>query len=209
MAEPIRGNIQDESATLPVSASGVLHAGRVFDLVTEDVDLGEAGTVTREFVKHPGAVAIVALDEHDRVLLIRQYRHPVRAYLWEVPAGLLDVPGEPLVEAAQRELAEEADLRASTWHTLADYYTSPGGSDEGLRVFLARDLAAIPEGERYERGEEELGMRTAWVPLAQAVRLVQTGALHNPSAVVGILAANAARAGHWSELRPADADWVR
>lgn len=205
MAEDLR----DEAATLPITSSGVLHEGRVFDLVTEDVDLGEGGTVTREFLKHPGAVAIVALDEHERVLLIRQYRHPVRAYLWEVPAGLLDVPGEPLLGAAQRELAEEADLTAASWHTLADYYTTPGGSDEGLRVFLARDLDEIPEDDRYERGEEELGMSTAWVPLDEAVRLVQAGALHNPSAVVGILAAHAARASGWAGLRPADGAWVR
>ncbi|WP_420111025.1 NUDIX domain-containing protein [Pseudactinotalea sp.] len=209
MAESTVEHIHDEPATLPVSTSDVLHAGRVFDLVTEDVDLGDGGTVTREFLKHPGAVAIVALDEQERVLLIRQYRHPVRAYLWEVPAGLLDVPGEPLLGAAQRELAEEADLTAASWHTLADYYTSPGGSDEGLRVFLARDLDEIPEDDRYQRGEEELGMPTMWVPLEEAVRLVQTGALHNPSAVVGVLAAHAARAGDWTGLRPADAAWVR
>lgn len=200
---------RDEAATLPVTASRVLHAGRIFDLVSEDVDLGKGGTVTREFIRHPGAVAIVALDDDDRVLLIRQYRHPVRSYLWEVPAGLLDVPGEPLVGAAQRELAEEADLAAGTWHTLVDYYTTPGGSDEDLRVFLARDLTELPEGARYERSEEELGMPSTWVPLAEAVTLVQSGAIHNPSAVVGILAAHAARESGWKGLRPADASGVR
>ena len=199
---------RDEAAALPITASGVLHAGRVFDLVTEDVELGEAGTVTREFLRHPGAVAIVALDAHERVLLIRQYRHPVRSYLWEVPAGLLDVPGEPLVGAARRELAEEADLVAATWHTLADYYTSPGGSDERLRVFLARDLEEVPATARFERSEEELGMPSTWVPLAEAVRLVRSGALHNPSAVVGILAAHAGQADGWEGLRPADAPWA-
>ena len=199
--------VRDEAAPLPVTASAVLHEGRVFDLVTEDVDLGEAGTVTREFLRHPGAVAIVALDADDHVLLIRQYRHPVRSYLWEVPAGLRDIPGEPLVETARRELAEEADLRAATWHTLADYYTSPGGSDEGLRVFLARDLSEVPEPDRYQRGEEELGMATTWVSLDEALRLVQAGSLHNPSAVVGILAAHAARAQDWAGVRAPDAPW--
>lgn len=197
---------RDEPAALEVLTSRVLHSGRVFDLVSEDVDLGEGGTVTREFLRHPGAVAIVALDAQERVLLIRQYRHPVRAYLWEVPAGLLDVPGEPLLDAARRELAEEADLRADTWHTLVDYCTTPGASDEGLRVFLARDLSEVPVTERYERGEEELGMQTAWVPLEQAVQAVLSGALHNPSAVVGILAAHAARADRRA-LLPADAPW--
>lgn len=199
--------LRDESAQLPTTSAGVLHAGRVFDLVTEDVDLGDGGTVTREFVRHPGAVAVVVLDDDERVLLIRQYRHPVRAYLWEVPAGLLDVPGEPLVVAAQRELAEEADLTAGSWHTLADYFTTPGGSNEGLRVFLARDLTEVPEGDRHERSEEELGMATSWVPLAEAVSLIQAGLLHNPSAVVGILAVQAAREGGWHQLRAADAPW--
>lgn len=201
--------IRDEPAQLPVGHRAILHRGRVLDLVREEVDLGAAGVVTREYVQHPGAVAVVALDDADRVLLIRQYRHPVRAYLWEIPAGLLDVPGEPLETAARRELAEEADTTAQTWHTLADFYTSPGGSDEALRIFLARDIGQVPDGERHERTDEELGMRTAWVALEEAVRLVQTGAVHNPSAVVGILAAATARAGDWAGLRPADAGWVR
>lgn len=201
--------VADEPVALPVSESRVLHEGRVLDLVSETVDLGEGGRVTREFVRHPGAVAVVALDEQGRVLLLRQYRHPVRAYLWEVPAGLLDVPGEPLVDAARRELAEEADLTAGRWDTLVDYYTSPGGSDEALRVFLARDLADVPEDARHTRSEEELGMRTAWVPLRDAVQLVLGGAVHNPSAVAGLLAAQAAQAQGWAPLRPTDAAWVR
>lgn len=199
----------DERAGLPITDSTVLYEGRVFDLVSETVDLGDGGPVTREFLRHPGAVAIVALDDDDRVLLIRQYRHPVRAYLWEVPAGLLDVPGESLVEAARRELAEEADLTAQRWHTLVDYYTSPGASDEALRIFLARELEEIADGERHERTEEELGMRTEWVPLPDAVRLVLGGQVHNPSAVVGILAVHAARVAGWIGLRPADAPRAR
>lgn len=201
--------LTDEPAQLPVGERRVLHDGRVFDLVSETVDLGAGGTVTREFIAHPGAVAVVALDDEDRVLLIRQYRHPVRSYLWEVPAGLLDVVGEPLVDAARRELAEEADVAARDWHTLVDFYTSPGSSDEGVRIFLARGLAEIPETDRHERGEEELDMTIERVPLEDAVHLVLAGAVHNPSAVSGILAAHAARADGWAGLRPADAPWVR
>lgn len=202
-------SIADEKAALPVGGAEVLHEGRVFDLVSETVDLGEGGTVTREFIRHPGAVAVVALDEDERVLMIRQYRHPVRSYLWEVPAGLLDIAGEALVDTARRELAEETDLAASEWHTLVDYYTTPGSSDEALRVFLARGLSDVPEGERHERHGEELGMQLEYVPLAEAAALVLSGAVHNPSAVVGILAAHAAQADGWAPLRPADAPWVR
>jgi len=202
-------DVADEPVWLPVTDTRVVHDGRVFDLVSETVDLGGGGIVTREFLQHPGAVAIVALDEQDRVLMIRQYRHPVRSYLWEIPAGLLDVDGEALVDTARRELAEEADLAALEWHTLLDYYTSPGSSDEALRVFLARGLTEIPDADRHERTAEELGMLVERVPLEDAARLVLSGAVHNPSAVAGILAAHASRADGWATLRPADAPWVR
>jgi len=197
--------VQDQRADLPVTGREVLHAGKVFDLVGEQVDLGAGGQVYREFLAHPGAVAVVALDEAERVALLRQYRHPVRAYLWEVPAGLLDVPGEELLAAAQRELAEEADLRAATWHTLVDFCTTPGGSDERIRIFLARDLTAVPEADRFAREAEELDMPLAWVHLDEAHAAVLAGRIHNPSAVAGILAAHAARATGWQSLRPADA----
>ena len=203
--QPEGAGLQDEAAELPVTERRMLHAGKVFDLVAEQVDLGAGGVVDREFLAHPGAVAIVALDEADRVALVRQYRHPVRAYLWEVPAGLLDVRGESMVDAARRELAEEADLVAGRWHTLVDFATTPGGSDERIRIFLARDLSQVPEADRYQREAEELDMPLRWVPLDEALAAVFEGRLHNPSAVTGILAAHAARASGWRTLRPAGA----
>ena len=199
--------LADGPVARDVSEARVLHAGRIFDLRSEQVDLGEGGVVTREFVDHPGAVAIVALDEDERVLLLHQYRHPVRRELWEPPAGLLDVDGEDAQAAAARELLEEADLRAARWDVLVDYYTTPGGSNEALRVFLARDFSEVPAAERHAREAEELGMELRWVPLDEAVSAVLAGDLHNPSAVVGILAAAAARATGWSSLRPADSPW--
>lgn len=203
------GALRDESVELPITSSSTLARGRVFDLVAEDVDLGEGGVVRREFLRHPGAVAILALDEDDRVLLLRQYRHPVSAFLWEVPAGLLDAPGESLLAAARRELAEEADLMAARWDVLADFATTPGGSDELVRIFLARDLTAVPEADRHQRTEEELGMRIEWVPLDEAVAGVLGGRIHNPSAVVGVLAADRARSDGWTPLRPVSARWLR
>ncbi|MFI2703520.1 NUDIX domain-containing protein [Cellulosimicrobium composti] len=199
--------VVDVLAPRPVVETAVVHAGRVFDLRSDVVDLGDGGTVTREYLDHPGAVAIVALDDDERVLLLRQYRHPVRRELWEAPAGLLDVVGEDGQVAAARELAEEADLRAARWDVLVDYFTTPGGSNEALRVFLARDLSPVPEADRFEREAEELDMELRWVPLDEAVGKVLRGELHNPSAVVGILAAAASRADGWASLRPADAPW--
>ena len=203
------GTPADESAPARVVASRLVHRGRIWDLASDDVDLGHGPVVVRDYVRHPGAVAVIALDDTERVLLVRQYRHPVRSLLWEPPAGLLDLDGENLRDAAERELAEEADLRAQEWAVLADYYTTPGSSDEAIRIFLARGISEVPESERHERQEEERDMATTWIPLDEAVAAVLSGRMHNPSAVVGILAAAQARAQGWAPLRDVDAPWVR
>ncbi|MDM7856502.1 NUDIX domain-containing protein [Cellulomonas alba] len=195
--------VADRPTEHPVVEHTLLHRGRVWDLVSDTVDLG-ASQVVREYVDHPGAVAVVALDDDDRVLLLSQYRHPARAELWEPPAGLLDVDGEPPVAAAVRELAEEADLRAASWWRLVEFFTTPGGSDERIVVFLARGLTPVPDGERYERVDEEAGMVPVWVPLDDAVEAALTGRLQSPTAVTGILAAAAARARGWGTLAPVE-----
>jgi 8-oxo-dGTP pyrophosphatase MutT (NUDIX family) len=194
--------LSDHVAARPLTDHTLIHAGKIWDIVSDVVDLGPT-QVLREYVDHPGAVAIIAVDEKDRVLLVSQYRHPVRSELWEPPAGLLDVAGEPPVVAAARELAEEADLRADTWHVLVDFYTTPGGSSERIEVFLARGLHEVPEGERHVRIHEEADMVPVWVPLDDAVDAVLAGRLHSPTAVVGVLAAARARERGWDELRPA------
>ena len=209
MSPSVNGRPADERAPARVVASRLVHQGRIWDLASDDVDLGHGPVVVRDYVRHPGAVAVIALDDAERVLLVRQYRHPVRSLLWEPPAGLLDLAGENLRDAAERELAEEADLRAQEWAVLADYYTTPGSSDEAIRIFLARGISEVPESERHERQEEERDMATAWIPLDQAVAAVLGGRMHNPSAVVGILAAAQARAQGWAPLRDVNAPWVR
>lgn len=200
-------DLEDFVAPRPVLAHDLIHHGKVWDIVSEKVDLGEGGQVTRELTDHPGAVTVLALDESDRVLMIRQYRHPVGMELWELPAGLLDVPGEDPVEAAKRELLEEADLRAARWDLLAEWFNSPGGSNEALRCYLARSVSEVPESERYQRGEEELNMPARWIPLDEAHAAVLAGKIHNPGAVIGILAAVASKQAGWSTVRPADTPW--
>ena len=207
MTEHVTDPVSDERADLPVLSSQRVHHGLVWDVRRDEVDLGDGQTVTREVLVHTGAVGVIALDERERLLLVRQYRHPVRSYLWEPPAGLLDVAGEDPLETARRELAEEGDLRAATWHVLVDFFNSPGGSTEAFRCYLAQDLAPVPEAERHDREHEERDMATAWVPLDRARDLVLAGRLHNPTAVAGVLAACAARDAGWSTLRPADAPW--
>jgi 8-oxo-dGTP pyrophosphatase MutT (NUDIX family) len=210
-AEVIRGHdLIDRIEQRPVLQTAVVFKGMVWDVRRDSVDLGEAGIVTREYVKHPGAVSIVALRTvggRDQVLLIQQYRHPVGSFEWELPAGLLDVAGEQPWLGAARELNEEADLIAGRWHVLIDYFGSPGGISEALRVFLARDLTDVRHDERFTRQGEERGMRVCWVDLDEVHEAVLQGQLHNPSAVIGVLTAHAARAGDWSTLRPRDAAW--
>ena len=191
----------------PVLRSDQAYSGRVIRLRVDEVRMPDGRTVVREVVEHLGAVAVVALDEADRVVLIRQYRHPTGEYLLELPAGLLDVPGEAAVDTARRELFEEAALRARTWHTLLDLRTSPGMSDEAVRVFLAREVREVPEPERYSGSEEEGDLDPHWVPLDDAVRAALTGRIENSIAVAGLLAAARVRDAGWSLLRPADAPW--
>jgi ADP-ribose pyrophosphatase len=158
----------------------------------------------RIVVAHPGAVAVVPLDEVGRVLMLRQYRHPVGYQLWEIPAGLRDADGEPPLETAKRELLEETGYTATDWHVLVDYFTSPGFTDERIRSFLARGLAKAADDD-YQRHGEERFLTYAWVPLTEAVSLALAGKLHNNAAVIGVLAAHAASAAGFTTLRPADA----
>lgn len=159
----------------------------------------------RTVVEHPGAVAVLALDDANRILMIKQYRHPVGRMLWEIPAGLRDVAGEDPLITARRELLEETGYRARDWQVLADYFSSPGFSTERLRVFLARDLEEVPEQERtFVLKDEEAALTQSWVPLPEAVASVLAGDLHNGVAAIGILAAQAALIGDRLALRPAD-----
>ena len=203
--------IADQPSPHEVVASQVVWNGRIVDMIKDHVIVVEGQEpVVREYTRHPGAVAVVVLRGEsggEEILLERQYRHPVKAELWEIPAGLLDIPGEDPRIAAERELADEADLVADRWDVLVDYFTSPGGSTEPLRIFLARDLRAADEV--FDREDEEATMEYAWVRLDDALTMVLDGRLHNPSAVIGVLATHAARARGWAGLRPADAPWLR
>lgn len=197
------GPLRDEPQRIEPVSGRTVFRGRVWEVRSERFDYG-GRVLTREFVAHRGAVAVLALDERDRALLIRQYRHPVRHREWEVPAGLLDVAGEPPLAAAQRELAEEADLRAEHWRVLADLWTSPGGSDESVRVYLARGLEPVGG---FRRTAEEADIETRSIDLDEALAAVLRGDVHNGIAMVAILAAHAARRRGWRDLRAADAPW--
>jgi len=187
-----------------VEDSQTVFEGRIISVRKDSVTMPGDTSSQRDVVVHPGAVGAVALDEQGRVLLVNQYRHPVRRRLDELPAGLLDKPGEPALEAAQRELAEEAGLAAGTWHVLADVLSSPGMTDEAIRIFLARDLRVV---DRDVQEHEEADLTSSWVDLGEAVRRVLAGEIENAMAALGVLAAERARTDGFRTLRPADAPW--
>src|SRR4051794_19763697 len=185
------------SFTHEVRAQHVRYQGPIFTVVTDEVTMPDGGTADRDMITHEGAVGVAALDDAGRIVLVRQYRHPVRRRMWELPAGLRDVEGEDLARTAARELAEEADLVAGRWDVLLDLHTSPGFSDEQIRLFLARDLSELPPEQRHVRTEEEADMEVARFPLDDAVAMVLRGEITNGPAVAGILAAARVRDAGW------------
>jgi ADP-ribose pyrophosphatase len=177
-------DLHDEPLDLEVIHSDLVYEGKVWDVRNDTVRYGE-GRIVRQYVEHPGAAAVIALDDRGRVLLIQQYRHPIRHRDWEIPAGLLDVAGESPLETARRELAEEVDLAASRWDELVSIFTTPGGNDEVVHLFLARGLSGV---EPHERRDEEADIRIEWVPLDEVVAGVLSGRLRNGILAVGALA---------------------
>ncbi len=199
----------DEAVDRSVVRSEKRFAGRVIGVRTDWVDLGDGHQVERDYVVHPGAVGVVAINGDLQVLMVHQYRHPIGALLWELPAGLLDVHGEAPADAIARELFEEGGYRASTWSVLLDAFTSPGGSDESVRIYLARDLTQVPADERHVGEDEERDMLIDWVPLVEARDAALAGRFHNSLAIMGILAAAAVLIDGVAVDRTADAPWFR
>lgn len=183
------GLLVDEPIHLEVTGSEQVFDGAVWH-VRRDRFRYNGGEITREYLDHPGAVAVLAFDDQDRVLLIQQYRHPVRRREWELPAGLLDVAGEPPLDAAKRELAEEADLAAEHWEQLAFFHTSPGGSDESITIFSASGVSATDE---FERSDEEADIVVRWVPFGDALEAVLDGRVTNAILQIAVLTAHAKR----------------
>ncbi|MFE0731303.1 NUDIX domain-containing protein [Streptomyces antibioticus] len=199
--------IKDTPEEWEIRSTETPFVGNKTSVRTDEVVMPGGAVVRRDYQVHPGSVAVLALDDEDRVLLIKQYRHPVRHRLWEIPAGLLDVPGENPLHAAQRELYEEAHVKAEDWRVLTDVYTTAGGCDEAVRIFLARGLSEA-EGQRFEVEDEEADMEHARVPAEDLVRAVLAGDVHNNCLVVGVLSLAAARAADALDtLRPAEAPW--
>jgi ADP-ribose pyrophosphatase len=177
----------DEPHRFPVLAEEQRFSGAKWSVWSETVDI-DGHVVVRDVLRHPGAVAVAAVDDEGRLLLIRQYRHPVAAFMWEIPAGLLDQPGEELVECARRELAEEAGVTATQWSPLLELALSPGGTSERITIFRATGLTVEPESRQHTGEAEERELPQLWVALSEAVERCFDGSITNATAVAAILA---------------------
>jgi ADP-ribose pyrophosphatase len=184
--------ISDEGglAESSVQSTQIAFRGRVWNVVAKTFEFQEE-VLTREYIEHPGAVAVLAINEKDEVLLIKQYRAPVNQYLYEMPAGLRDVEDESDLESAKRELSEEADYQANTWTHLHSFYTTPGSSSEVIEIFFAQDLS--PTGQSFDRTSEEKGMVPIWVPFTEVLASVMQSKTKSPTLVVAVLALAARR----------------
>lgn len=182
--------------------------GAVSTFVRDEVSTPDGHTLVREYLTHPGAVAVIAMDEDERVAVVTQYRHPAGYRFVEPPAGLLDVVDEDSLLAAQRELSEEAELAAADWRVLVDVFTSPGCNQESIRVFLARGLTEVGRPDGFELHGEEAHMELRWAPLDELVDAIYAGRVQNPTMIMGTLALHAARLeGRLDSLRDPAATW--
>ena len=192
MTEMNKLPISDESG-LPessVRSTRIAFRGRIWNVVAKTFEF-QGEELIRDYIQHPGAVAVLAINEKDEVLLIKQYRAPVNQYLYEMPAGLRDEEDESDLESAKRELSEEADYQAKTWTHLHSFYTTPGSSSEVIEIFLAQDLS--PTGEAFDRTSEEKGMVPLWVPFTEVLASVMQSKTKSPTLVVAVLALAARR----------------
>jgi 8-oxo-dGDP phosphatase len=183
--------------------SETIYVGKIFALRADDVRMPGGNVARREVVEHYGAVAILALDDDNNVMLVYQYRHPLGRRLWELPAGLLDLGGEPPHITAARELKEEAGLEATEWRVLVDLVSAPGFSDESVRVYLATGIADVGRPDAHD---EEADLQAKWFSLEEARRMVLDGEIVNSIAIAGILAAHDVE--DPSSLRRVDAPWI-
>jgi ADP-ribose pyrophosphatase len=198
--------IRDEAADHPLLKRETVFSGRIWDVREDTFTFGDE-QLTRDYVVHPGAVGVIALNDLGQMLLVQQYRHPMRKLMWEPPAGLLDVPDEDPLAAAKRELQEETGYVASDWRVLFDFATSSGGSSELVRCYLATGLELHEDG-RPEATGEEAGMTVQWIPVAEVMEAIHTGAISNSLLVTGTFALLAAMADPDAIVRDGDAPWI-
>ena len=163
----------------------IVFSGRIISLELQHARLPNGSELEMEIIQHPGGAAVVAIDESLRVCLLRQYRHALRAWLWELPAGKIDNAENPL-ETAIRELAEEAGTRADNWRSLGEIISSPGVFTEVIHLYLATGLHEVPS-----QAEEHEVFEVHWLPFEQAVSCAEQGEYTDAKTVAALLRARA------------------
>jgi ADP-ribose pyrophosphatase len=200
--------LTDAAMLWPTPRRTILGHGVIQTFVNDDIMTPDGHLMRRQYAQHPGAVGILAWDDDDTVALVRQYRHPVGSELIELPAGVLDHKGEDPLAAAQRELAEEVLLAADQWQVLSDLLSTPGATQEALRIYLARSLRDVPRPAGFVLEGEEAEMGRFWAKREDLLAAIFAGKVQNPSLTHGLLALEYARAnGLLEQLRPGDAPW--
>jgi len=161
-----------------------IHRGKVFELIRENVTLENGTTTDVEFIEHPGAAAIIPFLDDTRIVLLRQYRHALKRYIWEVPAGTLD-PQEEIISCAKRELTEETGYSAGQWHQLGEIIPLPGYSDERIHIFLAADLQSA---DRHLDADEVIHVQE--VDFFKALAMIGDGEIQDAKSIVGLFLAS-------------------
>lgn len=190
-------NTMDAPESWPVVSSEVPFSEWVVDVRKDVITRPEGGEeFSRLVIDHPGAAIVFALDDERRVLVLRQYRHSVQHRMVQLPAGVLDEPGEDPLDVAKRELREEAEYAAASWTPMLDYFVSPGITNERYSLFLARDLSPAPRGD-FELQHEEADLEVEWVRFTDLLDDVVAGRVRDGALVNAVLAYNVmARRGH-------------
>jgi 8-oxo-dGDP phosphatase len=187
VSDPGRSAPTDEPVSWPVIGSTHKYQGGIVSVREDEIESPDGARHRRDVIEHHGAVAVVAVDEDDNVLVLKQYRHPVGARLVELPAGLLDVDGEDPLAAARRELTEEGLLEARRWSPLVTVATSPGVSDERVLIYLATEVAEVDAPADFAAHAEEADMTRHWVPLRDLVAAITAGDLCDGLLIAGVL----------------------
>jgi ADP-ribose pyrophosphatase len=162
------------------------YAGRVFDLIVDEIEYPSGNRSVREVASHPGGAAIVAVFPNNDLILVRQFRYPIHDLVYELPAGKLN-PGEDPLDCAKRELEEETGYVAGQWKALTAIYTTPGFCNERLHLFLATDLGKSEKGQQLEEGEATLTVET--FPLHRVIKMIETREIDDAKTICGVLLA--------------------
>ena len=171
--------------SLKVNNRTIVYRGKIFELIRENITLENGTTTDVEFIEHPGAAAIIPFLDDNRIVLLKQYRHALKKYIWEIPAGTLD-PQEEIISCAKRELIEETGYSASGWQKLGEITPVPGYSDERIHIYLATELQPA---EQHLDADEVIQVQE--VEFNEALEMIGNGEIQDAKSIAGLFMASA------------------